>query len=135
MYYLCTHGKICIYGFIDVCYTYSDLHMYVYICIYVYLYIFFNSFIPFNFFFYRLSCRQNPWRHGPEIFHCGFTQLFRITIWRHGPHHKLCFLGEILPKSPSFRFVNDSVFCCLPIYLFSQILVYLTPFFTWKYDQ
>lgn len=105
-----------------------------YIYIYVYLYIFY-SFIPFNFFFYRLSCRQNPWRRGPEIFHCGFTQLFRITIWRHGPQHKLCFLGEILPKSPSSRFVNDSVFCCLPIYLFSQILVYLTPFFTWKYDQ
>ena len=102
---------------------YTDSHMYVYI------YICFISFIPFNFFFYRPFCRPNPWRHGPEIFHCGFTQLFRITIWRHGPQHKLCFLGEILPKSHSFRFVNDYVFCCLPIYLFSQILVYLNPLF------
>lgn len=109
------------------------IHIYRFTCacidICVYIYTCFISFIPFNFFFYRVFCRQNPWRHGPEIFHCGFTQLFRITIWRHGPQHKLCFLGEILPKSPSFRFVNDYVFCCLPIYLFSQILVYLNPLF------
>ena len=101
------------------------IYIYVYIYIHRFTYICFISFIPFNFFFYRFLCRRNPWRHGPQIFHCGFTQPFRITIWRHGPQHKLRFLGEILPKSPACRFVS----CCLPIYLFSQILVYLNPLF------
>ncbi len=62
VYYLCTHGKIWIYDFIDIWYIY--IYMFISISIYIYIYIY--LFHSFQFLFLK-----NPWKHEPEIFHCG----------------------------------------------------------------